>query len=87
MKKGLYAIIDKLANDIGGNFILITSHEGVAIRHWEDVARVQNGPLQLHPADHELVRLGWLNEDLTITGDRETIITGARWAAANQQPE
>lgn len=84
MRQGIYAIVDHVAEDIAGNFVHIIRAEPAAIRLFSDIALGENSKIGMHPADFSLVRLGWLETDLTITPDNKTIITGEQWLAAQQ---
>lgn len=82
----IYAIYDNVAQAIIGG-LHIQPHAAPAIRMFGDVAALPNSSIGLHPADFDLVQLGVLNEDNTITPQKEIILTGANWAAAQIQPE
>ena len=84
MRKQIIAIWDNVAEDIAGQLLLFP-HEAPAIRFFTDVATMPDSQVARHVADYDLVRLGYLEEDGTITpGGRETILTGAAWAATQQ---
>lgn len=82
-KRGLYAIVDHVSQDILG-ILQIHKHEAAAIRMFTDIAAMPNSQVGLHPADYALVRMGWLNDDLTIAPENTSILEGSVWAAAQQ---
>lgn len=90
MRKGLYVIIDRKAEEMLGNVIHVTRAEAPAVRSFDDAARMPNSIIGQHPEDFDLVRLGFLEEDNTLTVDTEVILKGSTWAAAqdanNPQP-
>lgn len=86
MPKLIYAIYDNVAEAIIGGLHL-HAHAAPAIRMFGDVATLPNSQIQLHPSDFDLLLLGVLNEDNSISPCKETILTGATWSAAQIQPE
>lgn len=86
MPRIIIAIIDTLAKDIIGP-IQVFAHPAPAVRMFSDVANDNRTAIHNHVEDHELVMLGTLNEDLTVTADYKVIITGAQWRAAQQEKE
>lgn len=88
MPRQIYAIYDNVSQDIIGGLHL-HPHQAPAIRMFSDVATMPNSQIALHPADFDLVLLGTLNDDCSITADRKKIpiMTGANWAAAQQNPK
>lgn len=87
MRKGLYVIVDRKAEEILGNIIHVTRHEAPAVRSFDDAARMPQSIIGQHPEDFDLVRLGYLEEDLTLTVETETILRGSTWAAAQAPTE
>lgn len=85
MQKQIYAIYDNVAQDIIGGLHL-HSHAAPAIRMYGDVAALPNSQIGLHPADFDLILLGILNDDQTITPVKEIALSGSQWQAA-QQPK
>lgn len=81
MPKGIYAIFDNVADAIIGGLHL-HPHGAPAIRMFSDVALMPDSQIGRHPNDFDLLRLGQLNEDSTITPEKEVIMTGANWSAA-----
>lgn len=87
MLKRIYAIYDNVAEAIIGGLHL-HSNAAPAIRMFGDVALMPNSSVQLHPSDFDLIQLGTIQEDGTITESTRTLVlTGATWAAAQTQPE
>lgn len=82
--RGIYAIIDHATQDMVG-LLQLFRHEAAAIRTFGDIAKMPNSQVGAHIQDHSLVRLGWLEEDLTITPDNKTILDGSAWAAAQDK--
>lgn len=82
MRRAIYVITDNKAQDIVGPVLHTMAHEAVAIRLFVDVATSPNSGIAKHPADFQLERLGYLEEDLSITPDRRIILTGSAWAAS-----
>lgn len=86
MQKGIYAILDKVAQDIIGVLITVR-HEAVAIRTFSDAAHAQGSRIPIAPKEYELVRLGYLHDaTMELIPDYAVIITGEQWLAAQQQP-
>lgn len=77
IKKNLYAIYDDVSEDVIGGLMLET-HDAPVIRMFHDAAHQEGSKIQLHLADLKLVRLGTINEELTITPDVEIVITGKK---------
>lgn len=86
MPRIITAIVDTLAKDIIGP-PQIFPHPAPAVRMFGDVAKDERTQIHQHVEDYELVMLGELNEDLTVTPNYTVIITGAQWLAATQQKE
>lgn len=85
MPKQIYAIYDNVSEMIIGG-LQLHSHAAPAIRTFGDIAVMQNSQIALHPNDFDLVLLGVLNDDTTITPAKEVVLTGANWVAAQQTP-
>jgi hypothetical protein len=81
MKKHIIGIYDTLAMEIAGPLMTYPA-EPPAIRMFGDVASHPESQVGKHITDYQLVRLGYLEEDCTITPDRAIIITGAQWKMA-----
>lgn len=85
--KGIYAIYDNVAESLLGNGLLhLHAHDAPAIRMFGDVASMPQSPIALHPQDFDLIKIGVLNDDNTITPVSEIVLTGANWSAAQKQP-
>lgn len=86
--KRIYAIIDTKADALIGG-LQLHAHEAAAVRTFGDVAADPQTMLARHPDDFELVCLGKLNDDHTITAMEQhlVIITGAAWKAAQSRED
>lgn len=88
MKKGIYAIRDRIANDLVGLNMYVcmcfrTNEE--AARYFSDAVNDTTSILNKHPADYELLLLGFLADDGTInSGTPQLIITGDTLLAIQQ---
>jgi len=84
MVRTLYTVRDTLAETIlGGIQIFITDAQ--AIRFFGDIAGDKQTAIARHPHDHELIKLGELDEStgtLTAFVAPHVVITGAQWLAA-----
>lgn len=85
-KTGIYAIYDKLAEDLIGG---LHAHraEPAAIRMFTDVAGMEGSRIGMHPNDYTFVRLGWLEHkdgQFTIVPDYAVVLEGSAWAAVQQ---
>lgn len=86
MQSAIYGILDLVAGALIGQVPLhVFRHEAVAIRFFTEVAGLENGQVNRHLADHNLVRLGYLFEDTELVPDFATVLTGAT-LLASQQP-
>lgn len=81
----IYALYDNVAQAIVGGLIL-HYHDAPAIRNYSDIANIPGSTVGEHPGDYDLLDLGTLNEDATITAEKRTVLTGAAWVAA-QKPK
>lgn len=79
----VYAILDKVADALTGG-LQLHKHEAAAVRVFVDIANDPQTTIAHHPEDFELVCLGQLNEDHTLTAMARplVILTGAAWKAA-----
>lgn len=87
MQTGIYAILDIIANMIVGG-LYMHKHDAVAIRFFNDVASQGDSLISKHPQDFDLICLGTLEEDNTITPVGEeyrTILTGKQWLALQKK--
>lgn len=81
--RNLYGIHDRVANSIIGGLV-IERNDGVILRMFDHLLRDKNTAVGLHPADHDLVKLGSITDDGTITAIRpEIVATGAAIAASH----
>ena len=85
-RPALYAVRDLVAGMIVG-VIQLHRHEAAAIRTFGDIASMPDSLVRLHPADFDLIRLGYLGDDQQIEPDFAVVITGAQWAATQQPQE
>lgn len=85
-KPGLYAIIDVIAQAIVQNIITISRHEAPMVRMFTDLLSGK-GPIADHPADYQLVRVGYIddNHELTTCTPFHVVLTGAQYAKLHQQ--
>lgn len=77
--KTIYAIRDRIANDLAGYFPLVVFRtDAQAIRYFHDsIFQGEKSALAAHPADYELISCGHLEDDGTINGfETKIIITG-----------
>lgn len=87
--KGVYAIYDKIAGMLIGNVyaLVIMPHPAAAVRLFQDGLQNPETALNKHPADYELVQLGFLSDKNELINEFRVILTGEAWLAAqNQQP-
>lgn len=83
MPRYIIALEDTLAGDITG-VIQIFPHPAPAIRFFGDIASHPESNVGRHIEDYQLVSLGTLNDDNTVTPDKQVIITGSQWRASQQ---
>lgn len=87
MATGLYGIYDTVAKFILSDVLTIFKHEAPAVRMFTDLLSGNKGAIAQHPADHQLVRLGWINDDLEIQAEYAVILDGKAWLAMqDRQP-
>lgn len=84
--KIIYAIRDRIANDLAGTFPLVVMRtDGQAVRYFSDSLATPNSALGAHPQDYELIKLGTVNDDGTILAQKpEVIITGTALTATQE---
>lgn len=64
MKKGIYAIYDRIAQGIASqNVIMVYPHVAVAVRSFADAFRDERSPMKAHAEDYDLIQLGYLSDD------------------------
>lgn len=81
MPRILVAVIDRLSNDITGT-IMPFPHPAPAIRTFGDIASHPESQVGKHIHDYDLVQLGVLNDDMSITPLKEVLLTGSQWKMA-----
>lgn len=89
-ERGIYAIYDKVAAALIGNIycLMTISHPAAAVRTFQDGLTDPQTQLNKHPADFELVQLGFLNDKNELVNEYRVIMTGEAWLAATQaQPQ
>lgn len=89
----IYAIRDRVANDLVGQFPLVVFRtDAQAVRFFGDSMAVERSAIHAHPSDYELIKIGELDDDgqLGGTGQPQIIITGDALIAAttpNTEPQ
>lgn len=85
MKVGIYAVYDLVAQTIIGG-LRLEKHDSPAIRWFVDAASQETTLIHQHPADFQLVRLGWVDDTDTqktiIIADHAVILDGSTWLAS-----
>lgn len=81
----IYAVYDNVAESIIGG-LQLHYHDAPAIRMYSDIANMPNSTIGMHPQDYDLLDLGTLNDNATVTPERRTVLTGAAWLAS-QKPQ
>lgn len=89
MRRGIYAIRDTFADSINGG-VFVHATDAVAVRFFGDIASQKPGSniVADHPTDHELIRVGYIEESGRVTEPQEedwtpvVVLTGAQWKAA-----
>lgn len=80
MNKGIYAIRDRLANDLVGMqmyLLMIFTNDQTAARYFADAINDNTSILNKHPGDYELISLGTVSQGGEITPEPiRHIITG-----------
>lgn len=81
----IYAVRDRIANDLAGTFPLVVFRtDAQAVRYFGDSLATERSALAAHPDDYELVKLGTLADDGAIEPiTPQIIITGAALVAAS----
>lgn len=77
--KTIYAIRDRIANDLAGTFPLVVMRtDAQAIRYFGDSMSVEKSALHAHPQDYELVECGLVDDNGAIQGllTPRVVITG-----------
>lgn len=88
MNRQIYAIRDTLSGQYLGGLQLFPA-DAPAVRFFSDIAIDPQTMIARHPQDHELVSLGYLDDDGIIVASEKPIvvITGAAWKAAQTPSE
>jgi hypothetical protein len=89
MTKGIYAIYDKSAQAIVGGLHLYVN-DAAAIRFFGDVAVDPQTFVARHIEDHDLIKIGVLDEVNALVTDclqYVEVITGTAWKAAQTSTE
>lgn len=84
MRRALYAIWDKVAQDTIGS-IIIQAHDAPAVRVFRDVTNAEGTALHKNPKDYDLIHLGWMEGDTITTDGPRTVVTGAALLAAQEE--
>lgn len=89
----IYGIYDTRAQELIGGMLHFHRHEAAAVRMFTDVAAAPNNMISQHPEDFQLIRLGYLTEDVRIEPDFTIVLDGRHFktlqdsAAASEQPQ
>lgn len=93
MKRLIYAVWDRTANDLAGqNMLYMFPHDAPAVRMFQDVTNQQGTIVNAHPQEFDLICLGEItqNDDqklpYILQGTR-VVVTGAALHAATQQQQ
>lgn len=84
--KHIYAIRDRVANDLVGYYPLVVMRtDSQAVRYFGDSLAQEKSALGAHPNDYELIRCGAIDDDGTIQQlhTPQIVITGAALVAAS----
>lgn len=88
--KTIYAIRDRIADDIAGNnhALVIFKSEPQAVRYFGDILAAKDTALSQHPNDYELIACGTIDDDGTIQHalSPRIIITGTALTELQQPP-
>lgn len=82
-RRGIYGILDKLAQEIIGG-LQLHYHEAPAIRAFDDIGRMPDSMIGRHPQDFDLIRLGWLTLESTIEPEYKVVLSGTQWQTLNE---
>lgn len=82
--QGIYGVYDNKAEAIVGGLYLFRQ-DAAAIRMFGDIASDPKTLVGMHTEDYDLLLLGMLQENSTLTAtDPIKVMTGAAWLAAQQ---
>lgn len=89
MNRTIYAIRDRIAQDLAGMFPLVVFRtDAQAVRYFGDSMATEGSQLAKHASDFELIKVGQIEDDGQITNyPPEIIITGDALIAATQPNE
>ncbi|WNK13937.1 MAG: nonstructural protein [Microvirus sp.] len=84
--KNLYMVYDTVAQCVVGG-IIQEPNDAPAIRAFHDALGDKNSFLASHPADYNMMRIGYINSQGIITTEENTLPStvahGAAWAATS----
>lgn len=90
MRTRIYAIFDKVANDLfgGQHALLLTREDAAAVRIYTELLADPKTIVGKYPKDHDLLFLGYLEEDHCVTPadddhKAKVILTGEQWVTMN----
>lgn len=89
MNQHLYAIRDRIAQELVGRMmycVMSFNTPAQAARYFADAVNDESSVLNKHPGDYELIHLGTITHDGTITPDPISIIITGDALIATQQP-
>lgn len=86
--KTIYAIRDRVANDLAGFYSLLTLRtDAQAVRYFQDSMNLDKSAIAQHPQDYELIACGEIEDRGTIHahGEPRIVITGEALIAATTE--
>lgn len=89
MTKGIYAVRDRVAQEIVGQ-ILLFPHDAVAVRFFQELAEDQNTAIHRHLRDHDLIKCGTYDtQECSVEGmlGGYTVILSGEAVAAMRETE
>lgn len=89
MNKGLYAIYDRIANDLIGRamyLLMVFKTDAEAARYFADAVNDETSILNKHPSDYALIHVGTISEGGEITAEPKRIIITGDALIATQTP-
>lgn len=84
----LVAILDIVAQEFVG-IVTIHRHTAAAVRMFVDVASADpnQSAVARHPEDHDLIQLGYLDDDNKLVPEHELLIAGKAWVASTTREQ
>lgn len=89
MRTGIYAILDRRAQDVAAGVLTLFRHEAAAVRMFTDVLDKPGSQYAQHAEDYQLVRLGYLADpsevsefDQWIVPEFEIVLTASDWLSS-----